>query len=142
GLQNLNQVYIFRVQQPVEPAGLHFALVGAVDLPAGSYLIHAIAPVTNLDSDDQSGECYIGTVPGGGTFGAAPPGTGGDGVFRIHGSGSIGVTSPASWSTQIPMFDVVNLASPTRVQLYCAGLNMFFRPTIVAVSIANIISQN
>jgi hypothetical protein len=140
-LQNQGQVYITRV--PLV-RGLHaggFSLTGALDLPAGNYLLQAIVPVINNDFDDQSGECFLSTVDGGGSFGQSfDPGVAGDAVERIRGTGG-GLGSRENWYAHIALLDVVRFASPTRVQLYCAGNAWSVHPTIVAVSIGNILSQ-
>jgi chaperonin cofactor prefoldin len=139
GLQNQGQVYIYR--SPPLNFELHegsFSLVGALDLPAGSYLIHTIVPVLNNSSQDDSGECFLSTVPNGGGFGMNPPGVAGDAVMRISGRGFAGQDH---WYAQIPLFDVATFTSTTRVQLYCAGDSWQVRPTILAVSIGNILSQ-
>src|ERR1051325_757818 len=100
GLQAQGQVYVAR---PPKSALLHsgsFSTVGGLDLPAGSYLIHAIVPTANFDTDDQTGECFLSTVQGGGGVGASgEPGLAGDAVERIKGTG---ILNRETWFTQIP----------------------------------------
>lgn len=139
GLQSQGQVYIYR--SPHLNFELHegsFTLVGVLDVPAGSYLIHTIVPVLNNSPSDNSGECFLSTVSGGGGFGINPPGIAGDGVMRIAGRGFAGQDH---WYAQIPLFDVATFPSDTRIQLYCAGDSWQVRPSILAVSIGKVLNQ-
>jgi TolA-binding protein len=130
GLQSQNQVYVSRgVTSGILGAG--FALVQAVDVPAGSYLIYAVVQAVGLDADDQTGECYLSTT---GRTGA--PGSASDETERIKGQGSIAPRE--NWYAQLPLLDVANFASSTRISLFCTGFAWQVNPTLVAVSIGNI----
>ena len=131
GLQNQNQVYVGRgILSPRLGAG--FSIVQSISVPAGSYLIYAIIPAVNEDSDDQTGECFLSTAGqvGGGIAGGA------DAIERIRGFGFS--LSPEVWHAQLPLIDVASFASNTLIRLSCTGFNWIVNPTLVAVSIGGI----
>jgi hypothetical protein len=141
GLQNENQVYVGRpsVSPVTELAAGVFAPVASVWVPPGNYLIHATVPVENLDSGDQSGECFLSTT--GHTQNSKEglsPKSAGDALYRISGFGTLPLPSIIYWNVQFPLLDVASFPSPATITVFCAGYRWTVQPTVVAISIGGI----
>lgn len=82
--------------------------VASVTVPAGTYLIHAAVPVTNLDGDDQTGECALSTDPG---------------AFKGNSSGADAFIfqMPSFTGEQLPLIDAQTFAVDTTVTVRCTG---------------------
>ena len=137
GLQKQNQVYVGR-SMISGPLGAGLMTVQSISVPAGDYLIYAIVPTTNGDTDDQTGECVL-SPPGKTAQGLPihPLGSDSDAFYRIRGAG-FSLNGSVPWQAQLPLLYVASFASYTNITLSCQGFNWFVNPTLIAVSIGNI----
>lgn len=134
-IQNQNQIFVGRGSLSGSLNNtLPATVVASVSVPAGNYLIYAVAGVTNQDTDDQTGECALSTAVN--PFHTSIP-TPNDSIYRVHGIGTNNI-NPVAWQAQLPLLDTATFTSDTTITVSCIGFNWTVTPTIVAATVGNI----
>jgi len=104
-------------------------VVASVQVPAGHYVIHAVVPVDNFDTDEQFGECALSTAQP--KFDGTFPTNGGDALLLLDGGGF--------HTAQIPLIGTASFTQPTVITVLCTGFKWIsLGATINAISVGTL----
>jgi hypothetical protein len=104
-------------------------VVASVQVPAGSYAIHAVVPVDNFDTDEQFGECALSTAQP--KFNGTFPTNGGDALLLLDGGGF--------HTAQIPLTNTATFTQPAVISVLCTGFKWIsLGATINAIAVGTV----
>ncbi len=88
----------------------HPTVVASVNVPAGSYLVHAVVPIVNSDNDNQFGACALSTA--------------GPDPFGGEGNGAVGFINLPTFPDefyQMPLIGTAKFTADATITVSCIG---------------------